>query len=49
MTKFDEILAAWHAEIQYFQTLGYDSEWTDYNSKYPPTEQASRLAWRIKP
>lgn len=49
--QFSAVLEAWRrgAQVQYFVTVGYDSEWTDYAATPEPEEQPSRLAWRIKP
>ena len=47
----DEIVAAWKSgmTIQYFVTIGYDDEWTDYTNPTPPDTSGTRLAWRVKP
>ncbi len=45
------ILDAWREgkQIQFFVSLGYDSEWTDYTWSSPPDITSHRLQWRIKP
>lgn len=47
----DDPLEAWKQgrAVQYFQLLGYDSEWTDYTLTTPPEPQPGRLQWRVKP
>lgn len=47
----DKIIDAWKSGItvQYFVTIGYDDEWTDYTNPTPPDTSSTRLAWRIKP
>lgn len=50
-TQFNSVLEAGRrgAQVQYFVTVGYDSEWTDYEGTAEPEDQPSRLDWRIKP
>lgn len=49
--KTSALERAWEngEQLQYFQALGYDSEWTDYTQNIRPDFNAEHLRWRVRP